>query len=80
MKTIKYITKKNFPIQVQYKTPIWDYKSNSFTNDLEEKFIHKGIVFVPKKHIDNSFKIPNCSTIFYYKQKDWDACVEIFND
>lgn len=80
MKTIKYITKKKFPVQVQYKTSVWDYKSNSFKNDLEKEFIPEGIVFITKKHTDNSFKLPNVSAVFHYKQKDWDVCVEIFND
>lgn len=80
MKTIKYITTKKFPVQVQYKTPVWDYKSKTFKNDLEKEFIPEGIVFITKKHIDNSFKLPSCSPIFHYKQNDWNECVEIFND
>ena len=80
MKTIKYITTKKFPVQVQYKTPIWDDETKSYKNDLENEFFHEGIIFVPKSQTDNSFKIPNCSMTFYYKQKDWNECVQIFNN
>jgi hypothetical protein len=41
MKTIKYIVKKKFPVQVQYKNSIWNEEKQSNTNYLEKEFFMK---------------------------------------
>ena len=56
---VKYITKKEFPVMVQYKTPIWNEVTQSNTNYLEKEFLHEGIVFTPKKLTNNSFELHN---------------------
>jgi predicted glycosyltransferase len=56
---VKYITKKKFPVKVQYDCSVWDYKSESYKNDLENEFLQEGIVFIPKKLTKNSFELHN---------------------